>query len=189
MATATFGSNVTNVALEDFGKAGVVGADMFMQESPSVYTFRFWVGFTNGITLSIPRFAGNIFPPNERSSLSWTYAPKATWNMSDGIDWGGTTSLRVVTATATFPTAVSLVDDDGFDFLVSGCTKGAWTRHNARVYDIQLFLGFAVSSCWEGSCAESWSYLSSFPFLCPSGECLHLHSMVCGSHFSAGSQD
>ena len=145
-ATATFGSNVTNVKLEDFGKQGVEGADQFIQVTPSVYTFRFWVGFTNRIQINIPRFSGTIFPPNFGASLSWIYAPLATWTMSDGLYHGSTTSLRIVTATATFATPVKLVDDEGFDFAVVGCTKGKWFMHSNSVYDIELFLGQQVSA-------------------------------------------
>ena len=132
------------MALADFANTGVEGANNFTQVSPSVYTFLFWVGFTDRVALSLPRFAGSVFPPNEFGSIGWRYAPLATWSMSDGLTDGATTSLRLVTATATFATPVKLVDDEGFDFEVYGCTKGAWRSFSSTVYDIELVLGSQV---------------------------------------------
>ena len=76
------------------------------------------------MTMSIPTGSGSIDPPNKASGLMWIqYKPRVELSLSDGLVPGDSTSLPVVTAFATFSTAVTGVTLGAFN-VIGGTPSG-----------------------------------------------------------------
>ena len=83
--------------------------------------------------------SGSIFPPNAGAIWNVAYTPSVTLTLSDGLGNNDDTSLLVVTATATFGSAVTGVQAS--DIAVTGAVKGSFAAVSASQYTLEINLG------------------------------------------------
>jgi len=139
---ATFGSNVTGVALSDFVLTGCTVTSLTLI-SNSQYRLEMILDAVQHVQIQVSAAAGSIFPPNAAAVWSLQYTPAVTLQFSDGVTSGDESSLLTMTATAVFGSNVTGASKG--DILVAGAVAGNFQQLSSRVFTQEFHLGSAAT--------------------------------------------